>query len=365
MVDFVKFFQFDFARGDPCAGSTFRALWYNRARMPACPTFTPSAACLTLVRCLADGAWHDETDLRASSGTRLALCEALGDAADLGLHIRSDGEGRYRLDSPLELLDAADVVAPLDQRSRALLGHFELLESVDSTSQRLLDAARAGWPSGSVCLAEHQTAGRGRLGRPWVSPYARNLYLSVLWRFRGKARRLSGLSCAMGVAVAQTLRSEGADEVRLKWPNDLVWGERKLGGVLVDVVAGGSDAVLAVIGVGINVAMPQEAAAAIDQAWTDLRSVCSRAPSRNRLAGVLMHHLLLSLAEFEEAGLGPFLDRWDALDAVRGRPVTLRWADQLVSGVALGIDGEGALRLARQGRTECYRAGEVSLRLGP
>ena len=333
--------------------------------MPAPPTFTPSTACLTLVRCLADGIGRDEADLQAFIGAHRALSQILAEVADLGLCIRSDAGGRHRLDSPLELLDAADVLACLDQRSRPLLGRLELLDSVDSTSQRLLDGARAGRPSGSVCLAEHQAAGRGRSGRRWISPYASNLYLSILWRFPGELLRLSGLSCAMGVAAARALRAEGAAEVRLKWPNDLVWGERKLGGVLVDVVAGGPDAVLAVVGIGINVAMPEDVAADIDQPWTDLRSVSVRVPSRNRLAGVLIHHLLLSLAEFDGVGLQPFLDEWETLDTVRGRPVTLRWANQFVNGVALGIDAEGALRLARQGRTERYRAGEVSLRLSP
>src|SRR5690606_4226150 len=125
----------------------------------------------------------------------------------------------------------------------------------------------------AVLLAERQTAGRGRRGRHWASPLAANLYLSASRRYGGGLARLGGLSLAAGTAVAEALRALGASGVQLKWPNDLVIGGRKLGGLLVEGSGEPAGAARAVVGLGLNVRMPETEGGRIDQPWTDLGAV--------------------------------------------------------------------------------------------
>ena len=133
-----------------------------------------------------------------------------------------------------------------------------------------LRRVEAGGRSGLVCTAEQQTAGRGRRGREWISPFGRNLYVSTVWEFTQGAAALEGLSLAVGVAVAQALKGLGLPEVQLKWPNDIQHEGKKLGGVLLEMVGDASRQCQVVVGIGVNVAMPGAAANAIDQAWTDI-----------------------------------------------------------------------------------------------
>lgn len=202
----------------------------------------------------------------------------------------------------LELLDRKRILAELTETARAWLGRLDVHPVLDSTNDDLLARIDEDWPSGAVCLAEQQRAGRGRLGRSWQSPFAASLAGSLLWRFHLSATALSGLSLATGIAVARALRSFGVAEVGLKWPNDLWWRERKLGGVLLES-SGGPDVFAVVAGVGLNVALPPAAAAAIDQPWVDLREILGVEPiARNRLAALLISELIETFVRFQGGG---------------------------------------------------------------
>jgi len=231
----------------------------------------------------------------------------------------------------------------------------EWLDRIDSSNGELLRRAET-LPDRYVLLADQQSAGRGRRGRAWVSPPGANLYLSIFARLPRPLAEWGGLSLAIGIAVAEALQAQGARAVQLKWPNDLVVGADKLGGILVEIAPGAA----AVIGLGLNLAMPAEAAAAIDQPWTDLRRL-GLASDVETQAGRLLPALLAAVDAFAGAGFAPFRSRWAALDALREQEVRIVGGER-AGGRVLGIGADGALRLLdAQGEWLC-RAGEVSVR---
>lgn len=266
----------------------------------------------------------------------------------------------------MEPLDRNRILAELSEVVRAGLSRLEVYPTLDSTNAYLLEGARAGWPSGAVCLAERQTAGRGRQGRNWVTPPGASLAFSLLWRFGVSPEALGGLSLATGIAVARALQNWGVPEIGLKWPNDVWWCERKLGGILLES-GGTAKEFYVVAGIGLNVALPDSDAAAIDQPWVDLREILGAAPiDRNRLAAALIGELIAVCGRFEEAGFAGLADEWAGLDRVRGRRVRLQLPNTSIVGVARGVDATGALLLeSENGRINPYLGGEISLRVEP
>ncbi|HET6655306.1 MAG TPA: bifunctional biotin--[acetyl-CoA-carboxylase] ligase/biotin operon repressor BirA [Gammaproteobacteria bacterium] len=318
-----------------------------------------------LIERLADGRFHSGTALAAAFGlSRGAIWKRIQRLAAFGLDIeRVRGRG-YRLAAPLDLLAAQTLCAELAATGGIVLQSLDILPVVDSTNRWLLERA-PGLPAGeaAVCLAECQTAGRGRRGRAWISPFGANLYLSVGWHLRDLPPDVGALSLVAGLAAADALEGSGFADIGLKWPNDLVHEGRKLGGVLVDLHGQPGGACRLVIGIGINVAMPAAAAGAIDQPWIDLESIGTVAAGlRNRLAARLIAALLEAVNRFVIDGFEAFLPAWERRDAVAGSAVQVSLPDQTIAGTALGVDGQGALRLCVGGEIKRCFSGEVSLR---
>ncbi len=264
----------------------------------------------------------------------------------------------------LELLDRERILAGLTETARAWLSRLDLHPVLDSTNDYLLARIGNDWPSGAVCLTEQQQAGRGRLGRSWLSPFAAGLAGSLLWRFQLPAAALSGLSLATGIAVARALRNFGVAEVGLKWPNDVWWRGRKLGGILLES-GGGPGAFAVVAGVGLNVALPAPTATAIDQPWVDLQEILGvERLSRNRLAALLISELIETFVRFQQGGFADLAAEWADFDQVAGRRVRLTLPNATLTGIARGVDASGALLLeAADGRLQPCVGGEISLRL--
>ncbi len=272
-----------------------------------------------------------------------------------------------------DALDAASLRMLLTTAARARIATLDIVDTIDSTNSELL---RRETPTVGMAalLAEHQTGGRGRQGRAWASPPGRNLYLSLARRFDGDLARLGGLSLVVGIATAEALRALGADDVRVKWPNDLVIDDsharhmhtfRKLGGVLIE--GGLQDGQSrAVIGLGLNVRMPKIAADVIDQPWTDLHALLGAAlPSRNTVAVAVLTALVAAIDQFDVEGLTPFLPRFVALDALRDAEITATIGTVAHTGIGAGIADDGALRLRTDHGEILLRAGEVSVRKQP
>jgi BirA family biotin operon repressor/biotin-[acetyl-CoA-carboxylase] ligase len=318
-----------------------------------------------LLGLLADGELHSGADVaRALGVSRAAVWKALHRAAeDYGLALECVRGKGYRLREPLELLDAAHIAARLSPTTRERLVGVEILHSVDSTNSWLMQAATAGAASGQVCLAERQVAGRGRSGRGWVSPFGRNIYLSILWRSALAPAQLGGLSLACGVAAARVLRDAGVADIGLKWPNDLHWRGRKLGGLLLEVAGESHGPSHVVVGIGINRSLHEAEGSAIDQPWVDLASILPGAlPGRNTLAAALIDALLRALSDYGAAGLGPFLADWRDFDAYQGAAAELIMGERRISGTCAGISDDGALLLDTDTGRRVFNAGEVSLR---
>lgn len=317
-----------------------------------------------ILHTLGDGRFHSGEQLGTALGvSRTAVWKHLQALGELGLDIYAVRGKGYRLASPLELLRRDAVLTGLTEESRALLTELELHASLDSTNRYLSAKAAAGLTSGHACLAEHQTAGRGRRGRAWVSPYAANVYLSLLWRFTTTPAAVGGLGLVSGVAVARALHEAGLEEIGLKWPNDVMWRGRKLAGTLLEVAGESFGPLKVVIGIGLNVRMPSPAGAQIDQAWTDLETALEKSVSRNTMAGRLLHHLLLALQQFQAMGLAPFLEEWRQWDMITGKTVHLQLPHDTLIGIAKGVDQNGALLLQSKGMISSHMAGEVSVRL--
>jgi BirA family biotin operon repressor/biotin-[acetyl-CoA-carboxylase] ligase len=262
-------------------------------------------------------------------------------------------------DTP-DRLEAEAILAALPA---AVAGDIASLHLADETASTQADALAAGVPGRgcAVFLAERQSAGQGRRGRRWISPPGAAIACSVSRRFRREAPAMAGLSLAVGVALAEALQALGLGAVRLKWPNDLVVAGRKLGGILVTLRAE-REACSAVIGIGLNVRLPAEAAAAIDQPWCDLAEFVDP-PARNALVAALLAHVLPALEAFDAEGLVPFLPRWQALDALVGQTVQLLEGDTHVFGLCLGVAADGALRMRHpDGTVHDHYAGEASVR---
>jgi BirA family biotin operon repressor/biotin-[acetyl-CoA-carboxylase] ligase len=320
---------------------------------------------LKVIRQLADGELHSGAALAERLGiSRAAVWKAVHKAGEvLDLQVRSVRGRGYCLSAPLELLDPELILSAISHERRRQIARLDLYDDIDSTNSHLLREAQAGASAGTLCLAERQTAGRGRHGRTWVSPFGTNIYLSLLWRYPFGPGDLGGLSLAAGAAVAGVLRAEGVRDIGLKWPNDVLWRRRKLAGLLLEVAGEAQGPSLVVVGLGLNTRLPGDQGAKIDQPWADLDSVPGLVGnSRNRLAALLAESLIGVLDRFGRDGLAPFLPWWERFDLYRGEPVEIRMGDRTTAGIHAGVTSQGALKLDREGVVETYQAGEISLR---
>lgn len=250
-------------------------------------------------------------------------------------------------DIQLSVASIAAALGPLAARF-----DVDVLEECESTNSRLL-ARVDGAPSGSVVVAERQTAGRGRMGRAWISDAAASLTFSLLWRLPHGASP-SGLSLAVGVAVAEALQGLGVDDIALKWPNDVLRGGKKLGGILVEL-AGSA----AVIGIGLNLRLPADLPPEVSGGATAL----DRELDRSALLAALLVALHDVLEQFGIGGFAALRDRWQALNAHAGAPVRVIAEFAVpVEGICMGVDVDGALLLETAVCVQRILSGDVSLR---
>lgn len=300
---------------------------------------------------LADGTAHRKEELPLA-GTTLERLASYG-VQDCGATLV--------LPAGLELLDAKKIRDLLDTRGGRFVSEIEIFREIDSTNRHLLDLAESHAIEGRVCLAEMQTSGRGRRGRSWASPFASNVYLSLGLNVE-VVPAVQALSLAVGVAVVDALADLGAVDVGLKWPNDVLWRERKLSGILLELVRPVEGPAAIVIGIGINVRVPDYVARGIDQPWVDLETVVGRSVSRDQLVSRLLCRLAEMAEHFRSQGFAPFKDRWEALHVHRGAVMETRLSHEHVSGVAIGVDRLGQLLLDSGDGIVALVGGEVSIR---
>jgi BirA family biotin operon repressor/biotin-[acetyl-CoA-carboxylase] ligase len=318
-----------------------------------------------LVRLLADGRFHSGPSLATRFGvSRMTIGHAVKRLLKKGIEIEVRRGHGYRLKARSDLLNARNILEMLDPRTRSLISGVEVLLATGSTNAHLLEQGAAGRPAGQVCLAEMQTAGRGRRGKGWVSPFGANLYMSLLWRFEQHPINIGRLSLFTALAVVDALTALGAQGMALKWPNDVLWQHRKLGGILLETACGAGSRGYVVIGIGLNVRMPEPAGSEIDQPWTDLTTVLSgKVPARNVIAARLLDVLVPVVYSFERSGRS-LREAWRRYDSIDGQIVEVQTDSGRRRGKAMGVDGEGRLLLEIDGHQQAFTCGEVSLARG-
>ena len=310
---------------------------------------------------------HSGESLAAELGqTRAAVWKGVERLRAIGVEVQALARRGYHLPGPVELLDVGRIRAELGPDRAPHLHALEVLFEVGSTNTRLLSSAPPPPGTADVCMAELQHAGRGRLGRRWIAPFGSGVAMSLGWSCSDVVRTLPALSLGVGVAVVRALTRVGALGISLKWPNDIWFNDRKLGGVLIELRAEAGGPAHVVIGVGINVSLPPGARREIEVGGTAVAAVadaCTVAASRNLAAGAILDELLSMLLQYERFGFAAFRDAWVALDGLNGRPVQVVVGETAVLGIARGVDADGALLLETTDRLQRFVSGEASLRL--
>lgn len=317
-----------------------------------------------ILKMLSDGSFHSGTDLGKKLGiTRAAVCKNVHQLTLSGLEVhRVTGRG-YKLDSPLTLLDRSRLFKLMGEAATPIRDRLHVLDEVDSTNRWLAEQVAAdGDINGATCVAEAQSGGRGRRGRSWITtPYC-NLMLSMAWRFPGGPSLVSGLSLAAGVALLRALEEYGVSGAGLKWPNDILWDNRKLAGLLVDIQGEATGPTRVILGVGINGYISPQDAAHIDQPWIDLQGITGKTTDRNRLAALVVRHQLKMFQLFAARGFAPFREEWEERHLFHGKRVRLIQGEREFTGTAEGIDETGGLIVRHARNRQVFHSGEVSLR---
>ncbi len=321
-----------------------------------------------LIRLMSDGNYHSGEELGEHLGvSRTAVWKQLKKLEALDIPLEAVKGLGYRLAERLELLDGTAIIAQLPTETRHQLQHLFVEEALPSTNQYVRDRFVAGAGHAEACIAESQSAGRGRRGRAWMCPWGRGLLLSLGWRFEGGANSLEGLSLAVSVAVSQVLERHGL-VVGLKWPNDILIDQggtrHKLAGILLEVSGDLSGPCDVVIGLGLNVSLPEGLRAGMGQ---PVAAVHDQAPevSRNQLVAELLVALFQLLPRFDQEGFEPWRQAWNRRHAHTGCEVEVSQGNIHYFGVAEEVDVSGCLLVRRGESVEKLAGGEVSVRGHP
>lgn len=312
---------------------------------------------LHIISLLADGEFHSGEQLGEILGmSRAAVNKHIKTLQGWGLDVFTVPGKGYSLPTKIQLLNKQEIAQYLPE------GRVTLLPVVDSTNQYLLSRIPE-LLCGDACVAEYQSSGRGRRGRHWFSPFGVNLYLSMYWRLEQGPAAAMGLSLVVGIVAAEVLNELGVRGVKVKWPNDLYVDDKKLAGILVEIIGKTGDVANIVMGIGINLAMSVSDPVVVNPQWINTTQT-GVLIDRNQLVACLLRRLRTTLSEFEHQGLSPFLTRWSTLDNFVNRPVDLFIGDKVIAGIARGVDAQGALLLERNGEVIPFIGGEISLRPG-
>jgi BirA family biotin operon repressor/biotin-[acetyl-CoA-carboxylase] ligase len=300
------------------------------------------------------------------SVTRAAIWKAVEQLRELGVALDAQTNKGYRLAPGVSALSAERIQSLLPVDVRARLEVLLVEWALESTNTRLLEALPPAADTAAVVLAEHQTGGRGRRGRGWVAPPGGAICLSLGWQYADLPADLSALSLIVGLSAVNALTALGVHGVSLKWPNDLVTREGKLGGILIEMRAESGGPVHVVAGIGLNVALDEEARATVKSTGNiadDIRAHCTPVPDRNAIVAALLARLVPAFEGFPRHGLTPHLENWHECDALRDQEVRVENAGEITRGMARGIDAHGALLVETPSGMRRFISGEVTVRI--
>ena len=317
-----------------------------------------------ILKQLADGKYHSGEALGVRLGfSRAAIHKHIEQLARLGVEIERKGGLGYRWRQPTPPLEVDRIIGALPEDCKKQIASIEVHETISSTSAYL----KKQIPSISdnalhVCLAETQSAGQGRRGRAWQATPYQNILFSCAWCSEQGLAPLSGLSLVAGLALIEALHSDISAGLGLKWPNDLLYDDRKLAGILLDVSGESMGPSTVVLGMGINVYLDQRTRRSIDQSCIDMHEITDTFVERNALVARLLERITHYRDQFMREGFEIFRKAWEKVHAYQDRPVQLSCGNRHVQGVAVGIDAHGSLLLRdAHGDTRAYHSGEISV----
>lgn len=285
--------------------------------------------------------------------SRAAVNKHIDALETYGVAIYSVKGRGYKLANPISLIDASLLVQSIDNRCFCF-------DEIASTNGFLLDHTTE-LKNGDVCVAEYQSAGRGRRGRTWVSPYGHHLYFSLFWTFPQGMAQAMGLSLVVACTLVEVLKSFGVENIGVKWPNDIYLDNKKLAGILIEMSGQADSQCQLIIGVGVNMAMSEEQGKGIDQPWSDLSELVDM-PDKTALVIALQKQLKRDIQLFEREGFAAFKTRWQAADLFYGREIRLLMGEKSVEGICRGVDEQGAVLLETADGVQAFIGGEISLR---
>ncbi|MBZ9613860.1 bifunctional biotin--[acetyl-CoA-carboxylase] ligase/biotin operon repressor BirA [Rheinheimera maricola] len=315
-----------------------------------------------LLSVLSEGEFHSGQALADTLGlSRTAIANHIKQLQQLGLDIyKVKGRG-YRLAEAISLLDACKI----SQLRKPGAPDILVQHITDSTNSQLMQKVLDGLVSqlGYTIVAEAQTAGRGRRGRNWYSPFAASLYFSMYWRLDQGIQAAMGLSLVVAIAIARLLKQQYQLEAKVKWPNDIYVDNKKLCGILVELAGQAHAGCDVIVGIGMNIRLPQQALNNIDQQYIDLADASGQVIDRNLLVALLQQQLISLLAEFSENGFAGFVNEFDQYNQYRNKAIKLIGNSE-VAGICLGVDKQGALLVKTASGVQAHFGGELSLRAG-
>lgn len=320
-----------------------------------------NALTFPILRLLADGKFHSGEEIaRHFNVSRTSVWNALQHAEQLGVEVFSVQGRGYKLPQPVALLDEQSILNTLGDKAASL--QLEVHDHLPSTNSYLMQNISAAKHATCV-VANLQTSGRGRRGRTWHAGLGASLTFSLLWRFQCGAAALSGLSLATGIALMRSLHELNISDAQLKWPNDVLIGREKLAGILIELQGDMEGPSTAVIGIGINLNLPDQLKQQIDQPVTDLGNVSNEAIDPNQLLSTSLKHLLEILAAFEQDGFAALRDEWLRHHAYHKQDVRMLMPDgREIHGVVQGITEDGSLLIETADGLQRFISGEISLR---
>ncbi|MFT5395416.1 MAG: BirA family biotin operon repressor/biotin-[acetyl-CoA-carboxylase] ligase [Gammaproteobacteria bacterium] len=317
-----------------------------------------------LLAIISDGQFHSGQDIATQLDlSRAAIWKSIKHLESLGLQIEAVRGRGYRLANQIELLSEKIIKKELSSIARQCCNELAVLFKTESTSSYLFNRLDSEKSHGNAVFAEYQSNGRGRRGNQWLSPLASGVCVSVAWHFDAAPNALGLLSLYMGVATARTLSALGVDDIGLKWPNDIVINDKKLGGVLLELRGEASGPVDVIVGVGVNYDLPEFASADIDKAVTDMCSLTEKRLSRNKIASTLLSNIFEILQELQSGTSSNLLDEWRQYDQSLGRRAKLILLGKEIEGILKGVDNQGSLLMDVDGQLKSFTSGEVSLRI--
>lgn len=315
----------------------------------------------SIVHLLQDGLCHSGAELgKALNVSRTAVWKQINQLIRMGLPIHTLSKQGYQLKKPFILLDESEIRQHLGADSVDQY-QFHLFSSLDSTNRFLKDLAISS--AIDLCCSEEQTHGRGRFNRHWYSPFGENIYFSSRWHFNHDLSRLSGLSLVVSLAILEALKQLGVhQDITIKWPNDILWKNRKLCGSLIEIMAESNSNSMLIIGIGLNVNSAAENQLIDHKPWCSLFEISGRCFNRNLIIAYLINQLNAHLKIFIEQGFEPFTDKWRAHDYLAGKKISVTQPAGLISGTAKGVTHSGHLILEDNNKVLHYlSSGDASL----